>query len=206
MASGFPFPLPWYYVPLNVAVFICLIYNLISSPRIKTISKSRREAGINSVISAVKSYTPDVQYICPALTEIDYPLHVPSNVTLCGPIVTASKPVAEVDSDLLNWLKGRPTILINLGSHIVSEIADAQQIAAGIRIAIAGHAELQILWKHTVHEKDEITENILADEIASGRVKIQKWLRPDPAAILQSGNVVCSVHHGGANSFYEATK
>ena len=206
LISGFSFPVPWYYVPLNIYMFMCIIYTLVSSSRIKMTSKARREVGCTSMIPSVKAWVPDVQYICPALPEIDFPFHVPSNVALCGPIVIAFKPVAEVDSDLSNWLKKRRTILINLGSHIVSEVSDAQQIAAGIRIAIAGHPELQILWKHTIHEKDEITKDILADEIACGRVKIQKWLRPDPPAILQSGSVVCSVHHGGANSFYEATK
>ena len=206
VATGFPFPLPWYYIPLNLYVLICLIYTLIFSPPIKRVSKARSEVGITSVIPSLKGYVPDIHYICPALSEIDFPLHVPSNVTLCGPILTASESVAKVDPDLLDWLKGRSTVLINLGSHVVSGMSDAQQIAIGIRVAIAGHPELQILWKHTIDEKDEKTKSILADEIACGRVKIQKWLRPDPTAILQTGSVICSVHHGGANSFYEATK
>ena len=184
---------------------MCLVYSTAFSSRVKIISKARRELGFTSMLPILKPYIPDIQYICPALPEIDYPLYIPSNITLCGPIVTASKSVAEVDPDLSDWLKKRSTILINLGSHIVSETSDAQQIAAGIKIAIADFPELQVLWKHTIHEKDEITREILAHEIVCERVKIQKWLRSDPAAILQSGSVVCSVHHGGANSFYEAT-
>lgn len=45
--------------------------------------------------------------------------------------------------------------------------------------------------------------SILGPEIESGTVRIVNWFQAEPTAILQSGNLVCAVHHGGANSFLE---
>lgn len=43
--------------------------------------------------------------------------------------------------------------------------------------------------------------DVLGDDIASGRVRIVDWFEAEPMAVLESGTVVCAVHHGGANSF-----
>lgn len=44
----------------------------------------------------------------------------------------------------------------------------------------------------------------ISAEIVNGRVRVVEWLSVDPSAILEAGLVVCSVHHGGSNSFHEA--
>jgi hypothetical protein len=46
----------------------------------------------------------------------------------------------------------------------------------------------------------------LGDDIASGRVRIVDWFEAEPMAVLESGTVVCAVHHGGANSFLETVR
>jgi len=33
---------------------------------------------------------------------------------------------------------------------------------------------------------------------------VEKWLGIDPAAMMETGNIVASVHHGGTNCFFEA--
>ncbi|KAH7630574.1 hypothetical protein B0T09DRAFT_398181 [Sordaria sp. MPI-SDFR-AT-0083] len=45
--------------------------------------------------------------------------------------------------------------------------------------------------------------SILGPDIESGTVRIVNWFQAEPTAILQSGDLVCAVHHGGANSFLE---
>ncbi|KAH6713846.1 hypothetical protein BKA61DRAFT_735430 [Leptodontidium sp. MPI-SDFR-AT-0119] len=44
----------------------------------------------------------------------------------------------------------------------------------------------------------------IAAERSSGRIRIAEWLSVDPLAILETGLIACSVHHGGSNSFHEA--
>jgi hypothetical protein len=65
----------------------------------------------------------------------------------------------------------------------------------------------RLLWKLMVEgEGGDEYRQILDAELASGHVRIQRWLTADPVSIFQSVQVVCSVHHGGANSFYEACR
>jgi len=43
----------------------------------------------------------------------------------------------------------------------------------------------------------------LAEEMVDGRVRVTPWIKADPAAITETGNLVLAVHQGGASSFYE---
>lgn len=51
---------------------------------------------------------------------------------------------------------------------------------------------------------DEIIHRLLAAELASDQVRIVNWLKADPVSILESGHIVCSVHHGDSNTYREA--
>ncbi|KAK8043074.1 hypothetical protein PG994_013557 [Apiospora phragmitis] len=53
-------------------------------------------------------------------------------------------------------------------------------------------------------QKGSRIHGVLEEEIDADRVRIVPWLHPEPSAILAEPNVICSVHHGGANSFLEA--
>lgn len=131
-------------------------------------------------------------------------IFVPRNVTACGPITVPARAFAKSDPDLAEWLQRRPTILINLGSHILSDSGDAVELAKGVRVVLGRHQDLQVLWKLRSAVTDELRAIVGAELEGDGRVSIRSWLETDPVSILQSGHVVCSVHHGGANSFYEA--
>ena len=66
-----------------------------------------------------------------------------------------------------------------------------------------------MLWKLKPEETSEnngreSVNAILGQELENGRVRIERWLQADPVAILTSSYVVCAVHHGGANSYFEA--
>ncbi len=140
----------------------------------------------------MEPYQAQAEYICPALPEIDFPFFVPKNITTAGPILLPARPVSEVDPGLATWLKRKPTILINLGS--------------GLRTVLDRQPNLQVLWKLKFKGSvDDGISSILDKELASDTVRIRSWLTADPYAILQSGQIVCSVNHSGGNSFYEAT-
>jgi hypothetical protein len=80
---------------------------------------------------------------------------------------------------------------------------DVRELAEGLRVVMERHPDIQVLWKLKANKDETIV--LLGKEIKEGKVRVETWLKTDPVAILQSGNVVCSVHHGGGNSFYEAT-
>ena len=112
--------------------------------------------------------------------------------------------------------------MINLGSHIRMDKAMASEFAQGLKVLLDSMPEVQVLWKlknsgglciqrnaKLESDGDHVRAGSLEKiekEIASGRVRVQEWLSVDPIAVLQSGYVACSVHHGGSNSFHEALR
>jgi UDP:flavonoid glycosyltransferase YjiC (YdhE family) len=151
-----------------------------------------------------------VTYICPALIEIDFPFAViPENLLLCGPIVVPFDPLEESDPALMKWLDNGPTVLINLGSHVLSNEKLAREMASAFRILLDHHDQqgsrkIQVLWKARADgDIQNAVNEVIGKEIKEGRVKVVAWLDVEPISVLQHPNVVCTVHHGGANSFYE---
>jgi hypothetical protein len=120
-------------------------------------------------------------------------------------------PVQSTDPELASWLTQGKTILISLGTFYEYTQNLALEFATGLRLLLSAHPKLQILWKLNPSgppsSKAAISEtvtSILGAQIASKQVRLTTWLGPQPIDVLMGGNVVLSVHHGGANSFFEA--
>ncbi|KAJ3457929.1 hypothetical protein MRS44_012038 [Fusarium solani] len=71
---------------------------------------------------------------------------------------------------------------------------------------------LQVLWKLKKDLKrsgdfdvgpGSAVHTVLSNEIDKDRVRIVNWVASEPSSILETGNVVCAVSHGGANSYNE---
>ncbi len=145
--------------------------------------------------------------------EIEWPLKViPPYIVSCGPII---RPTPPIDDELDRWLSRRPTIYINLGTHVVLSLEIALHMATALSYVLDAadegkhgeKKELQILWKLKKFESpddDKTISKIFGDHMATGRVRIVEWLTSEPAAIALHDNVAVSVNHGGANSFLEA--
>lgn len=179
-------------------------------PRIKTLNAVRSSHGINDRLASFTPWVTDIPHICPSLPEIDLPMTITSNAHLCGPILLATTPVAHSDSSLLEWLQKAPTVLVALGTHHEARADIVRELALGIRVLLDSRPDIQVLWKLKADEssQDEDDHMVLASlggKIQKGRVRIDSWLKADPVALLETGNIVCFVHHGGANSYFEAT-
>ena len=208
LASGFSYPLKWWQIILNIYLFIRLITISMNSVTIKQTHALRKSLGLKAL-----GYTPQpgVPFICPAIPEIDYPLAIiPEEMVLCGPIITPFDPLEESDPALMKWLDNGPTVLINLGSHVVANENLAREMVSAFRILLdyhdkkGGPSKIQVLWKVKADGDIQRTiDEIVGKEIKEGRIKVVAWLDTEPVSILQHPNVVCTVHHGGANSFYE---
>ena len=201
--------MPWWQIPANIYLTIRLIAIAGFGEQIGKINQCRKENGILGQFPSTEPYKPNRLHLCPALPEIDFPLaYIPDNVVGCGPIVLPAAPVSESDPSLASWLdEGPPTVLINLGSLIISDPIVAVEIAKGLRVVFDRFPNIRVLWKlkYEWTKSDKFYE-ILESEIESGQVRLPSWLVADPVSILASGKVVCSVHHGGANSYYEACR
>ncbi|KAG6379763.1 hypothetical protein JVT61DRAFT_10300 [Boletus reticuloceps] len=147
LSSGFPFPLKWWQIPLNIYLHIRSTMLLISSTNIKQTYTLRASLGLKDIYGLRPP--PGMTYICPALAEIDFPFTIiPKDILTCGPILIPFDPLEESDPEIARRFRREP------------------RKGDGYRILVA-------------------------------------WLDAEPISILQHANVVCAVHHGGANSFYE---
>ncbi|KAH8662478.1 hypothetical protein BX600DRAFT_513309 [Xylariales sp. PMI_506] len=179
-------------------------------------------------LGVLKAPPPDLRILVANSADIDYPFDIlPPHIIPCGPIVRAVPPIHSVDHELANWLNSGPTVYVNLGTHLKASPEEATEMASAFRDILdqAGrftddkrHQSLQILWKlgrkagrdGSKPEKDvyegpwRAVVDVLRPELESGRVRITDWVGAEPKSIVESGQVICSVNHGGANSFYEA--
>lgn len=119
MSSGFPFPVPWKKIPENIYLNVRFIYSVLRMPDVVAKRKALREKGLKDPINFFGMYRDDVPWVTVTAEGASIPVdYLPSNVTLTNPIVLSVAPAVEQDPELVDWLKKRPTALINLGSTV----------------------------------------------------------------------------------------
>jgi hypothetical protein len=162
------------------------------------IDKARHQAGYTGGIPLFGLRKFPV--LCMSHPEVEYPMIIPDDVVCCGPILQASPPLEQVDKDLFNWISARPTVLVVLGSHIRMGKAEAQQILTALRIVLDKRRDVQVLWKLMKFGDFELD----GGDVDGDRLRIMSWLQADPISVLRTGKLICSVNHGGSNSYHEA--
>ncbi|EEH48457.1 uncharacterized protein PADG_04536 [Paracoccidioides brasiliensis Pb18] len=203
-SSGYPFPVPWYLIPANILYNLRLLKTIAFGPLQRELTAHTKSQGLGKPRDVFNIYDKNVPWLSPSLVESDYPLVIPSNVTPCGPIFLSLGSIPERDPELAAWLERAPTVLVNLGSMTTYSQADAEEMVGAIRILL-DNTGVQVLWKFFKrHDYSDDFLIPLADDLASGRVRIEGWISVEPASLLESGHIVLSVHHGGSNSFHEA--
>jgi len=229
--SALPFPLPWMCIPQNILLCLVATYALLTDMRVKNITQCLRQ-NVDPTISLITANElgvlrpppPGLNILVSISPELDYPVAVmPSHLVLCGPVVRAIARLG-ADDPLRKWLARGPTVYVNLGTHLKADPTQAAEMAAAFRhmldkaaVTMCGERKLQILWK--LGRKAGVGERLERDsfegpweraldplrpEVEDGRVRVTDWVEAEPKSILESGGVICSVNHGGANSFCEA--
>jgi UDP:flavonoid glycosyltransferase YjiC (YdhE family) len=116
-----------------------------------------------------------------------------------GPI-----PVATADPELSKWLDGSKggVVYVSLGTLFNYTDDYARNMLQGLVQGLPACA--RVLWKLNGKFRFEaIIDEVLKEEKDPGRFRLVEWMEADPAGVLEHPNVVCSVHHGGANSLFE---
>jgi hypothetical protein len=205
MSSGHPYPVPWHLIPANIYLNIRFIYSVLNTPLLTEKKAFLKENGIAKPLDVFSIYQKDYLWLTPSLPELEFPMPVvPSNVVTCGPIFRSSAPAVDQDQELAAWLTQAPTVLINLGSTVDYSVNSARELLGAIKTLLE-NSKVQVLWKF--NKRGEYSEDVFLEvskEIKDGRLRVEKWLGIDPAAMMETGNIVVSVHHGGANCFFEA--
>ncbi|RYC84558.1 hypothetical protein BFJ63_vAg12590 [Fusarium oxysporum f. sp. narcissi] len=129
---------------------------------------------------------------------------IPPNVTCAGPIILSGPPAHQQDPETATWLKNAPTVLINLGSNLAYDESRAEVMAIAIA-ALLSSTNYQFLWKF--NKLGDFSDDFLVHlkpYLDNERLKMPSWLVADPSSLLDTGNIVTSVHHGGSNCYHEA--
>ncbi|KAJ3547461.1 hypothetical protein NM208_g1497 [Fusarium decemcellulare] len=232
VGSGLTMPIPLSQVPLNAYLFLRLIGIVVGDKHTPTITAKIREianmpeldvfsnfdlltSGLRDIDRVIVSSRPEVDF--PALDIASVPKDYMDKICGCGPIL---RPLEHVDDELSGWLKQGPVVYINLGTHCLTSEAEAIDMAKSLKTLLdkadsekEKASGLQILWKlqKDVSRSGEYSigpesavHKVLGEEMDLDRVRIVDWLSSEPSSILETGDVICAVSHGGANSFYEA--
>ncbi|EEU37048.1 uncharacterized protein NECHADRAFT_52204 [Fusarium vanettenii 77-13-4] len=216
--TGYSYPVPWHLIPLNVYFLFYMAYLWITSRhRKETTTHLKDKLGIDlkTAIDLQRSTPESPKIAVGFLPELDFEGILPNNILPCGPILRSALPIEESDPELGKWLAKGPTVYINLGSMCQIDEQQMIEMASAIKATIdrfqtSCKRPLQVLWKLKTH-KGINTQNakivdILGKDIVADQVRIVDWVVSEPIAILRTGHVICSVHHGGANSFNEAVR
>jgi UDP:flavonoid glycosyltransferase YjiC (YdhE family) len=196
--------LPLSYIFTNIYLIYQLAKLSYFSPRVQGLIKARNERGIPGKMTVgYNQCDPEVLHLVPALRQTDWPFSViPPNMVGCGPILPPSKPLVEVDPELARWLAARPTVIINMGSHVTYDAEQGNEVMSAIQQCVSRHTNVQVLWKC---RKAAQPDPNAADALLDPRIRLVSWLPATPVACLMaSQSVLAYVHHGGSNSFHEA--
>ncbi len=220
MGSAIPFPVPLHLTPLNTLFSIIQVFYAFTNRTARATARYVKDAlGAADIVtwqSLMLRPLPGQHILVANRPEIDFPLAVmPRHLTPCGPVIRPVPGVGEVDPSLDAWLKRGPTVFISLGTLKMVREAEAVEMAGAVMElleAAEGVMEgLQVLWKLKRRKSEDYgvgvgtrVYGILGRVLEADRVRIVEWVKPQPAAVLKVGTVVCSVNHGGANSFHDA--
>jgi hypothetical protein len=184
---------------------VYFIINFLMSPVIKAKRAWLQEQGIPRAINVFDMMRQDVPWIAMSYPEANFPLeYIPDNFRVVGPLVLDVAPAETQSAELAGWIKKAPTILVNLGSAFRYEELRARVMAEGIA-AVLDATDAQILWK--MRKSKEYSDDFLGPAkkyIDEGRLRLESWLDVDPTSLYNTGDIAVSVHHGGANCFYES--
>lgn len=216
LASAFPFPIPWYLIPANIYLWLRMAITIASaaadkSSRLYKLNHARQACGLVGPPPVMNASKVASHIICPSLPELDFPMCVRPRTFGCGPIALPKRPVSELDPQLDEWLrrKGMKTVLVNLGTHHTVDSSLALEIAKALKQTLDTFPDLQIIWKIMLRGdgQQEVMEEAFGPElVANKRIRMARWLKADPIAILGSGKIVAQVHHGGANTYFECCR
>ncbi|KAL7421422.1 hypothetical protein Q5752_004308 [Cryptotrichosporon argae] len=193
--TGYVYPLSFAQKLLNALVLLFIpLHVLIFDTTYKRLQRARRGAGYAGPALFMAPRTAPV--LCMSTPGAEYPAVVPSDVVACGPILLPARAIADVDAELDAWLKQGPTVLVSLGSHWRLTLEQAREVRAALDALLETRKGVQVLWKLQLLGEDRVP--------SSDRLRVVDWLEADPAAIVRHENAVCSVSHGGSNSYHEA--
>ncbi|EHK43614.1 glycosyltransferase family 1 protein [Trichoderma atroviride IMI 206040] len=215
--SGFPYPVPWHKVLLNAYYVNFTTKAFKKDPQRKDVqSYLTAHTVLKTPMDLIRRRPDNVKILVASLPQLDFPLKIPAHVVACGPIIRHPVSVWVSEPDLAEWLAEGRTIYINMGTLVKMTEDQAVELAKALKIVIneldkdVKKGRIQVLWKlrkygaYSVFLPGCRIEQVLCQAFQQDRIRVKEWIQADPLAVFRTGSVVCSIHHGGANSYNEA--
>ena len=182
-----------------------LAWGIVKSQDISELNKYRNAHGLLGRLPMESAAIRAAHVISPSVPEIDFPLVAPDWLGQYGPIVLDTTPIETSDPELCQWLDRGRTVVMCMGTHFRYSESQVKAVIGGFLGAIAQDSDTQFLWKLSDKSKFEsIIQEELKDPRDKQRFRIVNWFESDPVSIMKHPNIVAYVHHGGANTFFEA--
>ena len=184
-------------------LYFILIYRVITNPDLKELMSYRHSHGLpRDFPMGGPSVKRSVHTLCFGLPELELPVALSQKIGLYGPVTLDSTPLSK-DDELSMWLDGGRTIMMSMGSHFKYSETQVRNV---LRAFITGTSPTnQVFWKLPDKAKfQDVIDEELENEQVKERFRIVDWIDVDPGEVMKHENVVAHVHHGGANSYYEA--
>ncbi|KAE8377659.1 hypothetical protein BDV26DRAFT_263169 [Aspergillus bertholletiae] len=198
---------------LNAYLALRMLLVIVGNPRARELMAHCNAYGLSNItITQIPEQLrkDETAILLPARREIEFPCYFPDSFILCGPILRPCAPIAKEDPELASWLGQRPTVLVNLGSHVTYTIDVLTELMNGFHMLLETRPDIQILWKIKPSSGTTLGDTTLPDSlrtaVAKGKMRVESWLAVEPLCILTSDHVECMVHHGGSNSYHEAVR
>lgn len=180
-----------------------MLYSYLTAREISTLVKYRNSHGIFGRLPHEAPLRKATEVISPDIVDLDFPFEEPSNLRLYGPIVLDGVPVRDLDSQLADWLDAGPTVLMSMGTHFTYTKAQVRAVLRGFLTAL--DPKTRVLWKLPHHSSfNDVINELLPGVEDKERFMIVDWIPVDPFSIMTHRDVMALVHHGGANSYFEA--
>ncbi|PWY66035.1 UDP-Glycosyltransferase/glycogen phosphorylase [Aspergillus sclerotioniger CBS 115572] len=212
LGSGFTYPLKCWAKLRNAYLGIHLESAIKDSENFKDVEEARHSRGIEGSIP-IPYVHPEIAVnntiISPARLETDFPLTLPDNVVLCGPIVRPYRLIEMEDPEIAHWLSQRPTVLINMGTRFYYDDKKQAEFGKAVCKLLDAKPDMQVLWKLQRDEGVTVSQGLiemLQVHLDEQRVRVESWFAFEPMSLLMSGHITCVVHHGGANAYHEAVR
>lgn len=180
-----------------------MLYSYLTAPEISTLVKYRNSHGILGRLPHEAPLRKATEVISPGIIDLDFPFKKPNNLRLYGPIVLDGLQIRDLHPRLADWLDSGPTVLMSMGTHFTYTEPQVRAVLRGFLAAL--DPKTRVLWKLPHHSSfNDIIDELLPRVEDKERFMIVDWVPVDPFSIMTHRNVMALVHHGGANSYFEA--
>jgi len=187
----------------NVKMKLRMLYSYVIAWEFSTLVKYRNSRGIPRRLPHEIPLRKATGVISPDIVGLDFPFTKPSNLRLYGPIVLDSAPLQDLDPQLSSWLDAAPAVLMSMGTHLTYSKTQVRAVLRGFLTAL--DPKTRVIWKSPqLSSFEDIIDELLPGPEDRGRFIIGDWIPVDPLSAMTVKNVATLIHHGGANSYFEA--